>query len=100
ITEACQSLKRNREKYLVTRTTASLVNAISAVAADWLRPENPFRRLALERGPNELGFSSATLARGLDAFFRELTTEKLNALIATELGHGMRLDAMCSAEQE
>ena len=100
IAEACQTLKRNRERYLAIRTTASLVNAISAVAASWLRPEDSFRRIALERGPGELGFSSATLARGLDAFFRELTTEKLNALIATELGHGLRLDSMCSAEQE
>jgi len=100
IAEACLTLKRNREKYLATRTTGSLINSISAVAADWLRPENPFRRHALERGPNELGFSSATLARGLDAFFRELTTEKLNALIATELGQGMRLDAMCSVDAE
>lgn len=100
VSEACQTLKRNRAKYLATRSTASLVNAISAVAGEWLRPESSFRRLALERGPNELGFSSATLARGLDAFFRELTTEKLNALVATELGHGIRLDAMCSADQE
>ena len=100
IAEACQTLKRNREQYLAPRSTASLVNAISAVAASWLRPEDSFRRLALERGPAELGFSSATLARGLDAFFRELTTEKLNALITTELGHGLRLDSMCSAEQE
>lgn len=100
ITEACQTLKRNRERYLATRSTASLVNAISAVARSWLQPEDSFRRMALERGPAELGMSSATLARGMDALFSELTTEKLNALIATELGHGMRLDAMCSAEQE
>ncbi len=100
ISEACVTLKRNREKYLATRSTGSLINVISGVAADWLRPEDSFRRIALERGPAELGFSSATLARGLDAFFRELTTEKLNALVATELGHGLRMDSMCSAEQE
>lgn len=100
ISEACVTLKRNRETYLATRSTGSLINVISGVAADWLRPEDSFRRIALERGPAELGFSSATLARGLDAFFRELTTEKLNALLATELGHGLRMDSMCSAEQE
>jgi hypothetical protein len=100
ITEACQTLKRNRERYLAGRSTASLVNALSAVAASWLRPEDPFRRLALERGPAEVGFSRETLARGLDAFFRELTADKINALIATELGHGLRLDTLCSAEHE
>ena len=100
ISDACQTLKRNRATYLATRSTGSLVNVISDVAASWLRPEDSFRRIALERGPAELGFSSATLARGLDAFFRELTTEKLNALLATELGHGLRMDSVCSAEQE
>jgi hypothetical protein len=100
ITEACQTLKRNRGLYLAHRSTASLINALSAVASSWLRPEDSFRRLALERGPAELGFSRETLARGLDAFFRELTTDKLNALIATELGHGLRLDSLCSDEHE
>ena len=100
IAEACAALKHNREKYLATRSTAGIVNVLSWVAAEWLKPESSYRRLALERGPAETGFSRPTLARGLDAFFQELTTEKLNALIATELGHGLRLDSMCSAEQE
>jgi hypothetical protein len=100
ISEACETLKRNREQYLATRSTASLINAISAVASSWLRPEDSFRRLALERGPAELGFSRETLARGLDALFRELNADKLNALLATELGHGLRLDSLCSAEHE
>ena len=100
ITEACQTLKRNREHYLANRSTASLVNSLSALGASWLRPEYSFRRLALERGPAELGFSGETLARGLDAFFCELTADNLNALIATELGHGLRLDSVCSTEHE
>lgn len=99
ISEACQTLKRNREQYLAARSTAGLVNVLSAVAAEWLRPEHSFRRIALERAA-ETGFSRATLARGLDAFLRELTTDKLNALIVTELGHGLRLDSMCSGEHE
>lgn len=99
VTEACQALKRNREHYLATRSTASLINTLSAVATEWLQPQHSFRRLALERAA-ETGFSRPTLARGLDAFFRELTTDKLNALIATELGHGLRLDSMCSTEHE
>lgn len=100
ITEACQTLKKNRAQYLTHRSTAGVINALSALAADWLKPENQFRRLALEAGPAELGFSRETLARGLDAFFGELTTEKLNALVVTELGHGSRLDAFCATDHE
>jgi hypothetical protein len=100
ITEACQTLKRNRDQYLARRSTDSIIRAIAAVAAEWLRPENAFRRLALEQGPGAMGFSQATLARGLDAFFRELTAERLDALIVAELGHGRRLDVFSSAEIE
>src|SRR5262249_4856747 len=45
-------------------------------------------------------YSSATLARGLDVFFRELTGEGLEALILQELGHGRRLDEVCASPSE
>ena len=92
VTEACQALKRNREQYLAGRTTASIVGVLSATAQSWLDQNNSFRRLALERGVNETGFSEQTLARGLDAFFKQFTVENLNALIAQDLGHVERLD--------
>src|SRR6266581_5900907 len=67
--EACQTLKRNRERYLAHRSTRSLVDLLSAVAKSWLDRQYPFRKLALEQGPAATGFSSATLATGLDGFF-------------------------------
>ncbi len=66
VTEACQTLKRNREQYLLGRTTSSIVGVLSATAQSWLEHDNPFRKLALERGVAETGFSEMTLARGLD----------------------------------
>jgi len=92
VTEACQTLKRNRGKYLLERTTSSLVGMLSATAQGWLEPHNQFRKLALEYGVEETGFGESTMARGLDAFFAQLTTENLNALIAQDLGHAERLD--------
>ena len=100
ITEACQSLKRNREQYLASRSTSNIVQVISVLAGEWLRLDSPFRRLALEQGPSQLGFSKETLARGLDAFFRELTAQRIDALVATELGHRQRLDAFSSSDHE
>ena len=72
LAEACQTLKRNRERYLAGRSTERIVNVLSDVAEAWLRPDNTFRKLALELGPAETGFSIATLKRGLDDFFRQI----------------------------
>ena len=100
IREACQTLKRNREQYLAGHSTQQLVNVLSGVAANWLEPDYPFRQLALERGPLEAGFPRATLARGLDAFFEQVTRENLHALLVQDLGHAHRLDEMCATAEE
>ena len=92
ITEACQTLKRNREKYLAGRSTQSVVELLAGVAEDWLRGDYPFRKLALEQGPAATRFSRATLASGLDALFKQFTPENFNALLVQELGHARRLD--------
>jgi len=83
---ACDTLKRNREKYLLPRSTDDMVKLLCEVGAEWLRPENKFRRVALESGPEQTGFSSAILEKGLDSFFRRFTPENLQALIAQDLG--------------
>src|SRR5262245_4221757 len=77
--EACQTLKRNRAQYLARRSTADIIQTIEQVANQWLQPEFPIRKLALERGPSELHFSRSTLARGLDDFFRQLSGKNLEA---------------------
>jgi hypothetical protein len=102
ITEACQTLKRNREHYLAGRPTQRLVKLLSEIGESWLQPDYPFRKLALERGTAATGFSRPTLATGLDSFFSRLTGENLHALLDQELGHANRLDefAATSAEQK
>src|ERR1039458_9967683 len=49
VTEACQTLKRNRARYLAQRSTDSLVRVLCDVAEAWLKPDYSFRRLALEQ---------------------------------------------------
>jgi len=97
VTEACHALKRNRDKYLFTRPTDYLIKILCEVAAEWLRPEYRFRRLALECGPAETGFSEAILAKGLDGFFREFTPRNFQALLAQELGDAHRLEKFAPA---
>jgi hypothetical protein len=100
VVEACQALKRNREHYLAHRSTQSLVSALSHVARRWLQPDYPFRKLALEQGPAATGFSQATLAGGLEAFFKQLTPENFQALIEQDLGHAERLDQWAATDAE
>jgi hypothetical protein len=97
ITEACQTLKRNRERYLAQRTTHDLVHVLVEVAKGWLQADNRFRKLALESGPAESGFSRATLAKGLDNFFRWFTPDDFSELLEQELGHAQRLDKFVAA---
>ena len=92
ITEACQTLKRNRAQYLAQRSTDSLVKVLCDVAEAWLKPDNTFRRLALESGPEKTGFSQATLKKGLDNFFRQFMPGNFHALLVQELGDARRLD--------
>lgn len=100
MTAACATLKRNREQYLASRTTGQLIQLISDLAENWLQPDYPFRKLALDQGPVASGFPHATLVRGLDSFFQELTRENLHALLVQELGHAHRLDELCAAAAE
>jgi hypothetical protein len=119
ITEACQTLKRNRERYLMQRSTNSLVEVLCSVAEAWLKPDNAFRRLALEQtrnaglrhGANGIkgnavpeagapgsGFSRGTLEKGLDNFFRQFTPENISELLEQELGHAQRLDKFVATD--
>ena len=100
IAEACQTLKHNREQYLAKRSTNSIVAMLAEVGDNWLNASHPIRKFALQEGPKETGFSTATLAKGLDNFFKQLTAENLNTLLAQELGHAQRLDAMSASSAE
>lgn len=100
VQEACETLRRNRERHLLPRSTASIVDAVDALAREWRRPGFPFRELALELGPAATGFSHATLGHGLDALFGSLTARALQALIVQDLGHLERLDHLAATEGE
>jgi hypothetical protein len=100
VSDACQTLRQNREKYLLARSTQSRVEILCGVAENWLRAEYPFRKLALENGPAATGFSRGTLANGLDNFFKQFTPENFNALLLQELGHARRLDEIVASGAE
>ncbi|NDF00580.1 MAG: DUF479 domain-containing protein, partial [Verrucomicrobia bacterium] len=93
LTDACLALKRNRTQYLAVRDTPSILRTLVRTGEDWLCEDYPYRKMALAEGPAHTGFSAQTIATGLDNFFRQLTGENLEALLAQELGPSHRLDA-------
>ena len=100
IEEACRTLKRNREHYLLHRSTGSLVEVLCEVAGHWLQPDDKFRRLALDFGPAQTGFSRETLAKGLDALFRQFTPDNFRAWLLQEFGDVKRLDQFTATRPE
>jgi len=86
ITEACRTLKRNREYYLAHRMTHQLMDVLVELARGWLQSDNRFRKIALESGEAETGFSQATLAKGLDNVFHKFTPENFSKLLEQDLG--------------
>lgn len=100
VTEACQTLKRNRARYLEVRTTESRIALLSELSASWLNPGYRFRQMALEQGSVQGGFSRPTLEQGLDAFFQRVTSDNLHTLLEQDLGHPKRLDDLVSAPPE
>src|SRR4051812_24917608 len=96
IEEACRTLKRNREQYLAKYSTREIVTVLAGLARDWLEPANPFRKLALEAPTAKSGFPSATLAAGLDSFFKQITADHLCAVLEQDFGNIERFDKMIS----
>ena len=100
ISEACQTLKRNREQYLQHRSTDDIIRVLSSLAESWLDPEFSFRVNLLESGPEATGFSKETLRIGIEDFFSQLRAKNLRHLIVQELGHAKRLDGFHANDLE
>ncbi|MCX8155860.1 MAG: hypothetical protein N3J91_05325 [Verrucomicrobiae bacterium] len=100
VREACQTLRKNRQTYLVHRDTAGIIRTLADLGAAWLDESYPFRQTALQEGPAATGFSAPVLQRGLDDYFRQLTEANLRALVEQDLGHFERLDRLVASDAE
>ena len=71
ITDAALTLKRNRAQYLATKSAPAIVKLLDDLGENWLDKDFPFRKMALEEGPEKTGFSRPVLQHGLDLFFKQ-----------------------------
>lgn len=100
IAEACDSLRQNRRRYLLERSTESLLRTLGLVAEKWLDNNYPIRQMALECGARQSGFPLSSIQKGLDGLFQEMTQENLHHLLLQDLGHLQRLDHPSADESE
>ena len=100
VSDACETLKRNRRQYLVDRPTETLLRTLGLVAEKWLDREYPIRQIAMEHGEQMSGFRRYNIEKGLDSLFRGITQEALNHLILQDLGHVRRIDHPTSGDAE
>lgn len=98
--DSALTLKRNGKSYLHHRSTSNVIRSLSQIGEFWRDPEYRFRKMALEQGPEQTGFSKEVLELGLDTFFNNLTQENLEALVSQEMGHMKRLDSMSITKEE
>src|ERR1043166_2519304 len=94
VREACQNLKRNRERYLAQRGTQSLIRALCEGGEAWCKSDYGIRELVLKEGPSITGFPRELLAHGLETLFSQFTPPNFQALILQDLGHPGRRDGM------
>ena len=94
ITEACQTIKSNRAKYLLERSTQSIITVLHNLGQSWLDEGNPYKKIAIQNCIETTGFPEQVLLKGLDWFFEQLTSQNLEELIVQDLGHIQRLDEL------
>ncbi len=100
VTEACLTLRRNRERFLAPKSTEAIVQVLLEVARSWQGTGSPWRQMALDDGPARTGFSREMLDAGLDAYFKQWTSRHLNALLLQEFAHPQRADRLVANDSE
>ena len=100
ISEACQTLKRNRERYLEARSTDGTIRLLDSLAREWLSPEFPFRQFVIGASPEGSRASQRPFSwRDSIIFFQSLTAENLESMLWQDLGHPQRLDSFFPNER-
>jgi len=95
IKEAVSRTCEARERVRQHRTTDSVITALAQTAKNWLDPNNPWRKKAIEQAMAPTGFSEAMLGEAIDLTFGAINYESLGELLDRELGNRRVLDEFC-----
>jgi hypothetical protein len=94
IREAISRTGEARERVRQHRGTDAVIAALAQAAKNWLDPNSPWRKRAIEQGPAATGFSEAMVSEAVDLTFGAITGESLGELLDRELGNRRVLDGV------
>ena len=84
IREAVNRTREARERVRQHRSTDAVVAALAQTAKNWLDPNSPWRKRAVEQAPAPTGFSEAMVREAIDLIFGAITYESLGELLDRE----------------
>jgi acyl-CoA reductase-like NAD-dependent aldehyde dehydrogenase len=87
IRKAVSQTQEARERVRRHRSTDAVIAALAQAAKNWLGPNSPWRKRAVERAPAATGFSEAMVSEAVDLTFGAITHESLGELRERELGN-------------
>ena len=95
IREAVSRTREARERVQQHRSTDAVIGVLAQTAKNWLDPNSPWRKRAVESAPKHMGFSEAMVQEAIDLTFGAINYESLGELLDRELGNRRVLDEFC-----
>ncbi len=95
IREAVSRTREARERVQQHRSTDAVIGVLAQTAKNWLDPNSPWRKRAVEFAPQHMGFSEAMVQEAIDLTFGAINYESLGELLDRELGNRRVLDEFC-----
>ena len=84
IREAVSRTQEARERVRQNRSTDAVIGTLAQAAKNWLDPNSPWRKRAIEQGQAATGFSGAMVSEAVDLTFGAITRKSLGELLDQE----------------
>jgi Acyl-CoA reductase (LuxC) len=92
VSDLVNQLLAAQERHLGKLSTETLINIVDAAVANWMNPEDRFRKMAEEMLPHITGFSPPMIRLGLTRILEGYRKDALMTILAEEMGSIDRLD--------
>jgi hypothetical protein len=92
LSDIINHLVESQETFLVRQPVERLLSICDAAVSRWLKPDDPYRRMAEEALPSITGLSPPMIKQGLTLMLSGLRADRLRSLMKEELGNPGFLD--------
>jgi len=99
LSDVVNHLLAAQERFLANQSTATLIDIVNTAVANWMKPNDPFRKMAEETLPPITGLSPAMIHLGLNRMLEGYRKDALLKVLAIEIGNIDRLDHFCPTSE-